>query len=73
MRWFWIDRFEEFDKGRRATAIKNVALSEEHLHDHFPGFAVMPASLIVEGLAAAYLGQLGGGVMVGVYRTGPFV
>lgn len=59
MRWFWIDRFEEFDKGRRATAIKNVTLSEEHLHDHFPGFAVMPASLIVEGLAQT------GGILLG--------
>ena len=51
MRWFWIDRFTEFDSGRQAAAIKNVSLSEEHLHDHFPGAPVMPNSLIVEGLA----------------------
>lgn len=51
MRWFWIDRFTEFESGRRATAIKNVSLAEEHLHDHFPGAPMMPNSLIIEGLA----------------------
>ena len=51
MRWFWIDRFTQFDSGRTATAIKNVSLAEEHLHDHFPGAPVMPNSLIIEGIA----------------------
>jgi len=51
MRWFWIDRYEEFVRGRHATAVKNVSLAEEHLHDHFPGAALMPNSLIVEGMA----------------------
>jgi 3-hydroxyacyl-[acyl-carrier-protein] dehydratase len=51
MRWFWIDRFEEFVRGTRATAVKNVSLAEEHLHDHFPGVALHPNSLIVEGMA----------------------
>lgn len=51
MRWIWIDKFTEFESGRRAVAIKNVSLAEEYLHDHFPGYPVMPASLIVEGMA----------------------
>ena len=51
MRWFWIDRFTEFESGRSATAIKNVSLAEDHLHDHFPGAPVMPNSLVIEGLA----------------------
>ena len=51
MRWFWIDRFQEFESGRHAVAVKNVSLAEEHLHDHFPGAPVMPNSLIIEGLA----------------------
>ena len=51
MRWFWIDRFTEFESGQRAVAIKNVALSEEQLDDHLPGFPVMPNSLIIEGMA----------------------
>ena len=51
MRWYWIDRFIEFESGHRAKAIKNVSLAEEHLHDHFPGYPVMPKSLVIEGLA----------------------
>ena len=51
MRWFWIDRFDEFVRGKRATAVKNVSLAEEHMHDHFPGVALMPNSLVVEGMA----------------------
>jgi len=51
MRWFWFDRYLEFESGKRAVAIKNVSLAEEHLHDHFPGAPTMPNSLIIEGLA----------------------
>ena len=51
MRWFWIDRFEEFVRTQRATAVKAVSLAEEHLHDHFPGAAIMPNSLVLEGMA----------------------
>ena len=59
MRWFWIDRFIEFESGQRATAVKNVTLAEEHLHDHFPGFPVMPGSLMIEGMAQT------GGILLG--------
>ncbi|HZZ26595.1 MAG TPA: 3-hydroxyacyl-ACP dehydratase FabZ family protein [Pirellulales bacterium] len=51
MRWFWIDRFTEFVSGQSATAIKTLSLSEDHLHDHFPGASVMPNTLILEGMA----------------------
>ncbi len=51
MRWFWIDRYTEFVSGRHATAVKNVSLAEDYLHDHFPTAPVMPNSLILEGLA----------------------
>jgi 3-hydroxyacyl-[acyl-carrier-protein] dehydratase len=51
MRWIWIDKFIEFDSGKRAVALKNVTLAEEHLHDHFPGFPVMPESLCIEAMA----------------------
>ena len=50
MRWFLIDRFIEFQSGRRAKAIKNVTLAEEYLHDHFPGYLVLPNSLVIEGM-----------------------
>lgn len=59
MRWMWIDRVLELEPGVRMVAVKNIALSEEHLHDHFaadperglPAIPVMPMSLIVEGIA----------------------
>ncbi|MBN1506745.1 MAG: beta-hydroxyacyl-ACP dehydratase [Sedimentisphaerales bacterium] len=51
MRWMWIDKFVEFESGRCATAIKNVTMAEEHLHDHFPGFPVMPECLMIEAMA----------------------
>ena len=51
MRWFWIDRFLEFESGRYAKAIKCVSLAEDYLHDHFPHFPIFPNSLVIEGLA----------------------
>jgi 3-hydroxyacyl-[acyl-carrier-protein] dehydratase len=59
VRWIWIDKFIEFESGRRAVAIKNVSLAEEHLHDHFPGYPVHPPTLMIEGMAQA------GGILVG--------
>jgi 3-hydroxyacyl-[acyl-carrier-protein] dehydratase len=62
MRWIWIDKFIEFASGKRAQAIKNISLAEEHLHDHFPGFPLMPNSLILEGIAQT------GGLLVGEFN-----
>ncbi|MFO0837013.1 MAG: 3-hydroxyacyl-ACP dehydratase FabZ family protein [Phycisphaerae bacterium] len=62
MRWIWLDRFEHFESGRRAVGVKNVSLAEDHLHDHFPGFPVMPASLMIEGMAQT------AGILVGEAR-----
>ena len=62
MRWYWIDRYLEFESGKRAVAIKNISLAEEHLHDHFSDYPVMPNSLIVEGLAQT------GGLLVCEYN-----
>lgn len=59
MRWIWIDRFVEFVSGSHARAVKNVSLAEEHLHDHYPHFAVMPGSLMLEGMAQT------GGILLG--------
>lgn len=66
MRWMWIDRIVELVPRERLVAIKHVSLAEEHLHDHFAARAaghggagvaarvampIMPASLIIEGMA----------------------
>lgn len=51
MRWIWIDKFVAFESGVCARAIKNVTLAEEHLHDLYPQFPIVPHSLIVEGMA----------------------
>jgi 3-hydroxyacyl-[acyl-carrier-protein] dehydratase len=51
MRWYWIDRFIEFESGRYAKAIKNISLAEDYLHDHFPCYPMIPASLVIEGMA----------------------
>ncbi len=68
MRWFWLDRFTEFVSGTRATAVKGVALSEEHLHDHWPYYPVMPNTLIAEGMA-----QAGGLLVSEIYRFSELV
>ncbi|HUS45467.1 MAG TPA: 3-hydroxyacyl-ACP dehydratase FabZ family protein [Phycisphaerae bacterium] len=59
MRWIWIDKFVEFESGRRAVAVKNVTMAEEHLHDHFPGYPIHPPTLMIEGMAQT------GGILVG--------
>lgn len=63
MRWIWIDKFVEFHSGENAVAVKNVTLAEEHLHDHFPGFAVMPETLMIEAMAQT------SGILVGEARN----
>src|SRR3982750_4223384 len=59
MRWLWIDRFLEFHSGKSARSVKNLSLAEDIFADHYPGFPVMPVSLMLEGLAQT------GGILVG--------
>ena len=59
MRWLWIDRFAEFESGKRAVAVKQLSMAEDHFAQHFSGWPVMPACLILEGLAQT------GGILVG--------
>jgi 3-hydroxyacyl-[acyl-carrier-protein] dehydratase len=63
MRWIWIDRFIEFESGKRAVSVKNVTQAEEHLHDHFPGFPMMPECLMIEAMAQT------AGILVGQARN----
>lgn len=59
MRWIWIDRFVEFESGKKAVAVKNLSMAEDVFAEHFPGYPVMPAPLLLEGLAQT------GGILVG--------
>lgn len=59
MRWIWIDRFTAFESGKTATAVKALTHAEDHFADHYPGYPVMPGTLILEGLAQT------GGILVG--------
>jgi len=59
MRWIWIDRFLEFQRGKSARAVKNLSLAEDYFADHLPGYPIMPGTLILEGLAQT------GGILVG--------
>jgi 3-hydroxyacyl-[acyl-carrier-protein] dehydratase len=59
MRWIWIDRFVAFESGKSARAVKNLSLAEDVFAEHFPGWPVMPACLMLEGLAQT------GGILVG--------
>ncbi len=63
MRWIWIDKFIEFTPRTSATALKNVSLAEEHLHDLYPAFPIVPHSLIIEGMAQT------AGILVGEARN----
>ncbi len=63
MRWIWIDKFIEFNSGSNAVAVKNVTMAEEHLHDNFPGFPIMPECLMIESMAQT------AGLLVGQARN----
>ena len=48
-----VDRVMEFEAERRIVALKNVTINEPFFEGHFPGHAIMPGVLIIEGMAQA--------------------
>jgi beta-hydroxyacyl-ACP dehydratase FabZ len=46
-----VDRVIELEEQKRAVGIKNVTVNEPFFQGHFPGNPVMPAVLVVEGMA----------------------
>ena len=59
-------RFELIDRvldrcDDRLTAVKAVTCAEEYLADHFPGFPVLPAVMMLESLVQAARLLIGGG------------
>lgn len=55
MRWFWIDRFTAFERGRRATAIRTVTGNCDYVDGYFPDYPVLSPAFVLEGFA-----QMGG-------------
>ena len=55
MRWFWIDRFTAFERGRRATAIRTVTVNCDYVDGYFPDYPVLSPAFVLEGFA-----QMGG-------------
>src|SRR3984893_2583057 len=48
MRYFLIDKVTHLEIGKSVRGIKNVTLTDEVLHDHFPDHPIMPGALILE-------------------------
>src|SRR5438874_786444 len=59
MRWIWIDRFTEFRRGEFARAVKQLSHAEDICTQHIPDYPVIPAAILLEGLAQT------GGILVG--------
>jgi 3-hydroxymyristoyl/3-hydroxydecanoyl-(acyl carrier protein) dehydratase len=51
MRYVLLDRITELAPPEVARGVKCVSLSDDIFVDHFPGHPVMPAALMIEGLA----------------------
>ncbi len=53
MRFWLLDAIRSYEPGKRLTATKNVALTEEYLADHFPEFPVLPGVFMLEAATQA--------------------
>lgn len=53
MRFWLLDTIRSYEPNVTLTGIKNVALSEEYLGDHFPEFPVLPGVFMLEAATQA--------------------
>jgi 3-hydroxyacyl-[acyl-carrier-protein] dehydratase len=53
MRFWLLDSIRSYEPNVEITAIKNVAMSEEYLGDHFPEFPVLPGVFMLEAATQA--------------------
>lgn len=65
MRYFLLDLVTELVVGEKAVGVKNVTLTDEVVHDHFPDFPTLPGALILEAAS-----QLAGFLLEMTFDTG---
>jgi 3-hydroxyacyl-[acyl-carrier-protein] dehydratase len=53
MRFHLLDRITSCEPGQSLRGVKRLTLGEEYLHDHFPGFPIMPGVLQLQSLVEA--------------------
>jgi 3-hydroxyacyl-[acyl-carrier-protein] dehydratase len=51
VRYFLLDRVTDVVPGESARGVKNVTLTDEVMHDHFPDYPILPGALLVEAMA----------------------
>lgn len=51
MRFYFVDKITEFEKGSSISGIKNISMTEPFFTFHFQRYPVMPGVLIIESLA----------------------
>lgn len=50
-RYFLLDKVTEVVEGDHAVGVKCVSLTDPVVHDHFPGFPMLPGALLIEATA----------------------
>ncbi|MEX2309140.1 MAG: 3-hydroxyacyl-ACP dehydratase FabZ family protein [Pirellulales bacterium] len=53
MRFWLLDTIRSYEPNATLSAIKNVALTEEYMADHFPEFPVLPGVFMLEAATQA--------------------
>ena len=53
MRFHLLDRITACEPGQSLRGMKRLTLGEDYLHDHFPGFPIMPGVLQLQSLVEA--------------------
>ncbi|MBT3243061.1 MAG: beta-hydroxyacyl-ACP dehydratase [Bacteroidetes bacterium] len=60
MRFYLVDRITQIEHGASIEGIKAWTLSENYFEQHFPGYPVVPGTLLIESMAQilGYLGEI---------------